>query len=143
MCPGHLKDKGFASPIIDEAEAAAKKKKEELDREIEVIKKEYEEKMKKRKTKDKTDKKDKDKAKDDEKKAKDEDEKAEKERDAKVRFSQIPDGCNRADEITRSKLWMIRNQHLQLMIYHVSMPFISKITSRDTFMKAKVARLVI
>ncbi|KAL8973000.1 MAG: hypothetical protein Q9197_002529 [Variospora fuerteventurae] len=49
ICPGHLKDKGFCSPIVDEAEVAAKKKKEELDREIELIKKEYEEKLKKRK----------------------------------------------------------------------------------------------
>ena len=28
VCPGHLKDRGFATPIVDEAEAAAKKKKE-------------------------------------------------------------------------------------------------------------------
>ncbi|KAI4088010.1 MAG: hypothetical protein LQ344_006385 [Seirophora lacunosa] len=49
ICPGHLKDKGFCSPIVDEAEVAAKKRKEELDREIESIKKEYEEKLKKRK----------------------------------------------------------------------------------------------
>ncbi|KAI9696977.1 MAG: hypothetical protein M1836_004938 [Candelina mexicana] len=53
VCPGHLKDPGFGSPIINEAEVAAKKKKEEMDREIERVKKEYEEKQKKKKAKDK------------------------------------------------------------------------------------------
>ena len=51
ICQGHLKDRGFASPIVDEADAAAKKKKEELDREIELVKQEYEEKMKNKKPK--------------------------------------------------------------------------------------------
>ncbi|KAL8770341.1 MAG: hypothetical protein Q9209_003977 [Squamulea sp. 1 TL-2023] len=49
VCPGHLKDRGFCTPIIDEIEAAAKKKQEELDHEIERIKAEYAEKLKKRK----------------------------------------------------------------------------------------------
>ena len=90
VCPGHLKDRGFAMPIIDEAEAAAKKKKEAMDREIELIKQEYEEKMKKKqKNKDKDKKakdadKGKEKAKDDESKDDDDDEKAKKEKDDKV-----------------------------------------------------------
>ncbi|MCJ1392230.1 hypothetical protein MMC18_005097 [Xylographa bjoerkii] len=51
-CRGHLKDRGFCSPVIDEAA----KKKEELDREIELVKKDYEEKLaKKKKAKDKKD----------------------------------------------------------------------------------------
>ena len=51
-CRGHLKDRGFCSPVIDEAA----KKKEEMDREIELVKKEYEEKLaKKKKSKDKKD----------------------------------------------------------------------------------------
>jgi hypothetical protein len=80
-CKGHLKDKGFAAPIIDAAEAAAKKKKEELDREIEIIKKEYEEKMKKAEKKGKEKGKDKkDKKEEEEQEAK----KAEAERDEKV-----------------------------------------------------------
>ncbi|KAL8785338.1 MAG: hypothetical protein Q9213_003403 [Squamulea squamosa] len=48
ICPGHLKDRGFCTPIVGEAEAVAKKKQEELDREIELIKAEYAEKLKKR-----------------------------------------------------------------------------------------------
>ncbi|KAL9073242.1 MAG: hypothetical protein Q9161_003074 [Pseudevernia consocians] len=88
VCPGHLKDRGFCTPIIDEAEAAAKKKKEDMDREIELIKKEYEDKMKKKKGKDKkeTDKdgEDNKKGKNDEGRGDIDGEKAEKEKDAKV-----------------------------------------------------------
>ena len=40
---------------MNEAEVAAKKKKEEMEREIELVKKEYAEKMKKKKGKDKKD----------------------------------------------------------------------------------------
>lgn len=60
MCPAHLKDKGFCSPIIDEAALAAKKKKE-MDAKIERVKKEFEEKQKKKKDKEKEKEKDKDK----------------------------------------------------------------------------------
>ncbi|KAL8750110.1 MAG: hypothetical protein Q9184_006543 [Pyrenodesmia sp. 2 TL-2023] len=87
---GHLKDRGFCTPIIDEAEAAARKKKDELDREIEMIKKEYEEKLKKRKkSKDsKQKRKEKDEVKDDNlgssKADEDDDKKAEKEKDDKI-----------------------------------------------------------
>ena len=63
ICPSHLKDRNFALPTDDEAKAIAdRKKKEELDREIEAVKKEYEEKMKKKQQKkDKSKDKDKDK----------------------------------------------------------------------------------
>ena len=64
-------------PIIDEKAAAEKLKKEQLDRQIEAIKLEYEEKQKAKKVKKKS-KDDKD------KKADDDDGKAEKERDEKV-----------------------------------------------------------
>ena len=47
VCPGHLKDRGFCSPIIDEAAVAAKKKKE-MEAEVERVKQEFEEKQKKR-----------------------------------------------------------------------------------------------
>ncbi|KAI6843025.1 hypothetical protein KC340_g1259 [Hortaea werneckii] len=47
ICPGHLKDGKFA--IAKDAEdLAEKKRKEDLDKEIESVKKEYEEKMKKK-----------------------------------------------------------------------------------------------
>ncbi|KAI9888803.1 MAG: hypothetical protein M1814_006257 [Vezdaea aestivalis] len=65
VCPSHLNDRGFCSPIIDEvAVAEAKKKKEkqeELEREKEKLKKEFKEKEKKKKDKEK------EKAKDDKK----------------------------------------------------------------------------
>ena len=128
VCQGHLKDKGFASPVVDEAEAAAKRKKEELDREIEVIKKEYEEKLKKKKSKDKKDKKEKDKGKDDDKKGEDEDEKAEKEKDAKVRFTYATQGCHRVDKVTRSRPSMTKSLQSLQMTHHVSTPFRSMIT---------------
>ncbi|KFZ16159.1 hypothetical protein V501_02354 [Pseudogymnoascus sp. VKM F-4519 (FW-2642)] len=68
ICPGHLKDKGFCTPIIDEAAVAAKKKKE-MEDEVERVKKEFEEKQKKKKEKEKEKEKDKDK-KDEDKKEK-------------------------------------------------------------------------
>jgi hypothetical protein len=64
VCPAHLKEKGFCSPIIDEAAVAAKKKKE-MGAEIERVKKEFEEKQKKKKEKEKEKGKDKDKDKKD------------------------------------------------------------------------------
>lgn len=76
VCPAHLKDKGFCSPIVDEAAVAARKKKE-MDAEIERVKKEFEEKQKK---KEKEKEKDKKKAKD----KKDDDKKEEKKPEDKV-----------------------------------------------------------
>ncbi|KAL4906471.1 VPS4-associated protein 1 [Aspergillus multicolor] len=70
VCPVHLKDRHFCSPIIDEAEEEAKKKAELMAKEIEKVKKEYEEKQQRKKEKDK-EKKDKDK--DDKDKDKDND----------------------------------------------------------------------
>lgn len=83
ICPSHLKDRNFALPTDDEAKAIAdRKKKEELDREIEAVKKEYDDKMKKKQQK-------KDKAKDkdakDKEKEKATDDKDEKERDDKIK----------------------------------------------------------
>ncbi|MCJ1260895.1 hypothetical protein MMC22_000759 [Lobaria immixta] len=87
----HVKDRGFCSPIVNEAEVAAQKKKEEMDREMERIQEEYEEKMKKKKSKDKDNKdkgkgKDekKEKEKDDERKADHNENTAEKEKNNKV-----------------------------------------------------------
>lgn len=52
VCQSHAKDRGFCSPIVDEAEGLARKKKEEMEREVELIKMEYEENRKKFKGKD-------------------------------------------------------------------------------------------
>lgn len=89
VCQSHVKDHGFCSPIVDEAEVTARKKKEEMDHEIEIIKKEYEEKMKKIKGKDNSKKDDKDKDKAMDKRKEDgekdaEDDNAEKEEQEKV-----------------------------------------------------------
>lgn len=51
ICPGHLADRGFASPLVDPAEEAARLRKEELEREIELVKREYEDKAAKKKAK--------------------------------------------------------------------------------------------
>ena len=56
MCASHLQGTSFATPIVDKTEVAAKKKREELDKEIELIRQEYEEKIKKKKKKAKKDK---------------------------------------------------------------------------------------
>lgn len=53
-----MKDRGFASPTVEEWDAAAKKKKEEIDREIELVEKEYEEKLSKKRNKSKDEGKD-------------------------------------------------------------------------------------
>ncbi|KAI2624718.1 VPS4-associated protein 1 [Hypomontagnella submonticulosa] len=86
VCPTHLKDRGFCSPIIDQDAVAAKKKKE-MEEELERVKKEYEEKQRKKKEKDakagKESEKDKDK---EEKGSKDAEKKDESNVDDKVNF---------------------------------------------------------
>jgi hypothetical protein len=67
VCPAHLKDRGFCSPIIDQDAIAAKKKKE-MDEEVERLKKEYEEKQRKKKEKEAKKEKEKDKGKEEDKK---------------------------------------------------------------------------
>jgi hypothetical protein len=74
ICKTHLKDKGFASPIVDEKAEAEKKRKEALDLEIAKIKKDYEENQKAKKQK-----------KDNKDSKANEADKAEKESDQKVR----------------------------------------------------------
>ncbi|KAB8254365.1 VPS4-associated protein 1 [Aspergillus pseudonomiae] len=51
VCPVHLKDRHFCSPIVDTEDEEKKKKEEALAKEIEKVKKEYEEKQKKKKDK--------------------------------------------------------------------------------------------
>ncbi|KAF2155632.1 DUF1742-domain-containing protein [Myriangium duriaei CBS 260.36] len=83
ICPSHLKDRNFAVPTEDELKAAEeRKKKEEMDKEIEKIKAEYEEKLRKKK-----EKKDKKKGKDEKEEKKDEgksEEELEKEKQDKI-----------------------------------------------------------
>ncbi|KAH7085082.1 VPS4-associated protein 1 [Paraphoma chrysanthemicola] len=75
ICAGHLVDRTFCQPDADEAAAVeAKKKKDELDAEIEKVKKEFEEKQRLKREKRKGKEKEKDKAKEKEAQSKDEEE---------------------------------------------------------------------
>ena len=128
VCPGHLKDRGFCTPVVDEAEAEAKRKKEAMEREIELIKQEYEDKMKKKKKskvrdeKAKDEDKSKEKAKDEEGKD-DDDEKAKKEKDDKVVYPYIESVISTAKFSSRSKLSQMKKHHQLLMTYHGSTHF--------------------
>lgn len=73
ICPMHLKDRNFCSPIVDTAGQEAKKKQESMAAEIEKVKKEYEEKQKKKKEKEKENKKESEDSKDKNEKDKDAD----------------------------------------------------------------------
>ena len=96
VCPAHLQDRHFCSPIVDTEGDAARLKEEAMAKEIEKVKKEYEEKQQRKKEREKSSKDDKDeknveKEKNDEgSKDKDKDSKAndEKERDDKVRLNE-------------------------------------------------------
>jgi AAA-ATPase Vps4-associated protein 1 len=48
ICPAHLKDRGFCSPIIDLEQEAAKKRQDAIAAEVEKLKQEYEERQKKK-----------------------------------------------------------------------------------------------
>lgn len=85
ICPSHLKDRNFALPDADEAKIIEeRKKKEQMDREVEAVKKEYEERMKKKKEKRKGKKED-EKKKEDKKEEEESDKADEKDRDEKIK----------------------------------------------------------
>lgn len=80
VCPGHLQDRQFCTPIIDQAAVEAKKK-AALEEEVARVKKEYEEKQRKKKEKEAAEKKsDKEKDKHTDKDSKANDEKTEAEK---------------------------------------------------------------
>jgi hypothetical protein len=84
ICPGHLKDNKFA--IAKDAEdLAEKKRKEELDKEIEAVKKEFEEKMRKKLARRKQKEYEKEGKKEEKKKEAKEDENDEKEKEEKLK----------------------------------------------------------
>ncbi|KAI1375999.1 DUF1742-domain-containing protein [Hypoxylon crocopeplum] len=94
VCPSHLKDRGFCSPIVDQEAIAAKKKKKEMEDELERVKKEYEEKQRKKQEKDGKKKEEKGKSKENEEK---DPSKTEKEDESK------PDDKDKADDKTQPK----------------------------------------
>lgn len=96
MCPAHHQDRHFCSPIVDNEGEAARLKQEAMAKEIEKVKKEYEEKQQRKKEREKQSaKNDKDKEKDADKddvsKNEDTNSKAsdEKERDEKVQSNAV------------------------------------------------------
>ncbi|KAJ5968601.1 hypothetical protein N7501_004849 [Penicillium viridicatum] len=92
VCPAHLQDKHFCSPIIDTEGQAKRLKEEALAKEIEAIKKEYEEKQRRKKEREKASSKDnkeekdkgKDEPKDKDKDASESNANDEKDRDDKI-----------------------------------------------------------
>ncbi|CAI7657480.1 unnamed protein product [Penicillium palitans] len=92
VCPAHLQDKHFCSPIIDTEGQAKRLKEEALAKEIEKVKKEYEEKQRRKKEREKASSKDnkeekdkgKDEPKDKDKDASESNANDEKDRDDKI-----------------------------------------------------------
>ena len=84
VCPGHLKDAKFAI-AKDKKDLAEKKRQEELDREIEAVKKEFEEKMRRKLARRKQKEYEKEEKKEEKKKEANEDEKDEKEKEEKLK----------------------------------------------------------
>lgn len=93
VCPGHLKDRGFCTPVVDEA-AVASQKKQEMATEVERVKREFEEKQQKKEKKKKEDDKVKsdDKSKDKDKDM-DEDKKSDKNNSSAEEVSSEGRGC--------------------------------------------------
>ncbi|KAI6092923.1 DUF1742-domain-containing protein [Hypoxylon rubiginosum] len=96
VCPSHLKDRGFCSPIIDH-EAVAAKKKKEMDEEVERLKKEYEEKQRKKQEKDS-------KKNEDSEKSKDKEDKDSKDtKDTEKKDESKPNGKDKVEDKTSPK----------------------------------------
>lgn len=92
VCPSHLKDSNFCTPVIDKAAIEARKKKA-MEEELERVKKEYEEKQKKKKEKEQEKEKEKDKDGDAKEKDKDKAKSGDKTKsstDDKVRSTTLP-----------------------------------------------------
>ncbi|KAJ5483455.1 hypothetical protein N7530_002701 [Penicillium desertorum] len=100
VCPAHLQDKHFCSPIIDTEGQAKRLKEEEMTKEVEKVKKEYEEKQRRKKEREKASSKDnkdekdkgKDELKDKDKDASESNANDEKDRDDKIAFIQKGSG---------------------------------------------------
>ncbi|MCJ1475219.1 hypothetical protein MMC13_003880 [Lambiella insularis] len=123
VCRGHLTDRGFCSPVVDEAEVLAKKKKEEMDREIELVKKEYEDKVaKKKKAKDKKDTKKE--GTEEEKEDVSTDKEAEKEKDNKIQAISSKLQIASADDVPR--IYALHKNFFQMRIDRIRNAEISK-----------------
>ncbi|KAK7438148.1 hypothetical protein Landi51_11801 [Colletotrichum acutatum] len=92
VCPSHLKDKNFCSPIIDK-EAVEAKKKKALEDEVARVKKEYEDKQKKKKKEKEEKEKENDKDKEKEKEKDKDDKKTEDEKEDSSKASSLIPAC--------------------------------------------------
>ncbi|KAL5363609.1 VPS4-associated protein 1 [Aspergillus floccosus] len=116
VCPSHLKDKNFCSPIVDAEDQAAKKKQEAMALEIEKVKKEYEEKQKK-KQKEKEKKKDKEQKSDDaDKKTETTDKSDEKERDEKLESIKKAESGNPSTSDDSPRVFALHKNFYQMRI---------------------------
>ncbi|KAH8428754.1 AAA-ATPase Vps4-associated 1 family protein [Aspergillus melleus] len=107
VCPVHLKDRNFCTPVVDEGERETKRKEEAMAAEIEKVKREYEERQRRKKEKEKSkekgdggDKEDGTK-KDEQKEEKDKKADDEKERDDKIASIQKSETTSSADDSPR------------------------------------------
>lgn len=115
-----MTDRGFCQPDAEEAASLAeKKKKQELDKEIEAVKKEYDEKQKLKREKRKKDGKEKDKDAKTKTKEDDEDKQDEKDKDEKV-YDSYPKFRFFTNIRTRSKSCQSRKTNLKLNLAHAS-----------------------
>ncbi|KAK1139029.1 hypothetical protein N8T08_001333 [Aspergillus melleus] len=112
VCPVHLKDRNFCSPVVDEGGRETKRKEEAMAAEIEKVKREYEERQRRKKEKSKEKEKEKEKekgdvgdkeegAKKDEQEEKDKKADDEKERDDKIASIQKSETTSSADDSPR------------------------------------------
>ncbi|KAL4873166.1 VPS4-associated protein 1 [Aspergillus spectabilis] len=131
ICPIHLQDRHFCSPIIDAEEEEKKKKADAMAQEIEKVKKEYEEKQRKKKEKKKKKKEEEenkdDKDKDDSKDCKDKsekdssskadaDDKDEKERDDKIDAIKKAQSTNRSTSDDSPRIFALHKNFYQMRI---------------------------
>ncbi|KAJ5172422.1 hypothetical protein N7492_005015 [Penicillium capsulatum] len=123
VCPAHLQDRHFCSPIVDNEGEAARLKQEAMAKEIEKVKKEYEEKQQRKKEREKQSTKDEKKEKDadkdqskDKSKEKDKSSKSndEKERDEKI--DSIQKGDMQTNSDTSPRVFALHKTFYQMRI---------------------------
>lgn len=115
VCVGHLSDRKFCQPDAEEVAAAeARKKKEELDREIEKVKKEYEEKQRLKREKRKEKEKEKGESNEEKKKDEDEDKADEKAKDAKI--EQLSKSQDQAQAELGPRIYCLNKSFYQMRI---------------------------
>ncbi|KAJ5238502.1 Protein of unknown function DUF1742 [Penicillium chermesinum] len=89
VCPSHLQDRNFCSAIVDTEGEAARLKEEKMAKEIEQVKKEYDEKQRRKKDRQNKSDKDKDEKEKDESKTKEKEDSGSKANDEKERDDKI------------------------------------------------------